>query len=140
MGNYCLVENEKITDGPRSLPKSWRNVSGLHLASDAELKEKGWLPYSETLVTVATDEVKLTTTFVISADGVAGTENKRNMTDAEKASYAIGVAHSEIHKLEDLETPRRIAEALSDDSGGTADGRAWIKANRIKIATERDKL
>ena len=140
MGNYCLVENNKITDGPRSLPKSWRNVSGLHLASVAELKEKGWLPYSETLVTVDTDEVKLTTTFVISADGVAGTENKRNMTDAEKASYAIGVAHSEIHKLEDLETPRRIAEALSDDSGGTADGRAWIKANRIKIATERDKL
>ena len=138
--NYCLVEEGKITDGPRRLPKSWRNVSGLSLASNAELKEKGWLPYSETLVTVATDEVKLTTTFVISADGVAGTENKRNMTDAEKASYVIDVAHSEIHKLEDFETPRRIAEALSDDSGGTSDGRAWIKANRIKIATERDKL
>tara|TARA_R100001244_G_C5092576_1_gene116763 strand:+ start:89 stop:511 length:423 start_codon:yes stop_codon:yes gene_type:complete len=140
MGNYCLVENNKITDGPRSLPKSWRNVSGLHLASDAELKEKGWLPYSETLVTVATDEVKLATAFVISADGVAGTESKRNMTDAEKASYVIDVAQNEINKLERLETPRRIAEALSDASGGTSDGRAWIKANRIKIATERDKL
>ena len=140
MGNYCLVEEGKITDGPRSLPKSWRNVSGLHLASDGELKEKGWLPYSETLVTGDTDEVKLTTTFVISADGVAGTENKRNMTDAEKARYVIDVAQNEINQLERLETPRRIAEALSDASGGTADGRAWIKANRIKIATERDKL
>ena len=140
MGNYCLVEEGKITDGPRSLPKSWRNVSGLPLASDAELKEKGWLPYSETLVTVDTDEVKLATTFVISADGVAGTENKRDMTDAEKASYVIDVAQNEINQLERLETPRRIAEALSDASGGTADGRAWIKANRIKIATERDKL
>ena len=138
--DYCLVENGKLMQGPERLPKSWRNVSGLHLASDAELKEKGWLPYSETLVTVDTDEVKLTTTFVISADGVAGTENKRNMTDVEKASYVIDVTHGEIYKLEHLETPRRIAEALSDDSGGTADGRAWIKANRIKIATERDKL
>jgi len=140
MGNYCLVEEGKITDGPRSLPKSWRNVSGLPLASDAELKEKGWLPYSETLATIATDEVKLVTTFVISADGVAGTENKRNMTDAEKASYVIDVAQNEINQLERLETPRRIAEALSDASGGTSAGRAWIKANRIKIATERDKL
>lgn len=30
--------------GPMRLPKSWRNVSGLNLASTAELKEKGWLP------------------------------------------------------------------------------------------------
>ena len=30
--------------GPMRLPKSWRNVSGLHLATTAELKEYGWLP------------------------------------------------------------------------------------------------
>ena len=138
--NYCLVEDGNIIEGPRGLPKSWRNVSGLNLASDVELKEKGWLPYSDTLVTIGEYEVRLATTFVVSADGVAGTENKRDMTDAEKASYVIDVARNEINKLEDLETPRRIAEALSDASGGTSDGRAWIKANRIKIATERDKL
>ena len=138
--NYCLVEDGNIIEGPRGLPKSWRNVSGLNLASDVELKEKGWLPYSDTLVTIGEYEVRLATPFVVSADGVAGTENKRDMTDAEKASYVIDVARNEINKLEDLETPRRIAEALSDASGGTSDGRAWIKANRIKIATGRDKL
>ena len=138
--NYCLVEDGNIIEGPRGLPKSWRNVSGLNLASDVELKEKGWLPYSDTLVTIGEYEVRVATTFVVSADGGAGTENKRDMTDAEKASYVIDVARNEINKLEDLETPRRIAEALSDASGGTSDGRAWIKANRIKIATERDKL
>jgi len=47
--NYCLVENGKVTNGPRSLPKSWRNVSGLDLSSDAELKELGWLPWKEIL-------------------------------------------------------------------------------------------
>ena len=138
--NYCLVEDGKITDGPRSLPKSWRNVSGLHLATDAELKEKGWLPYSETLVTTGEYEVKLPTTFVVSADGVAGTENKRDMTDEEKASRVISDAKDEIHKLERQETPRRLAEALPDDAGGSAEGRAWLKANRDKIITERAKL
>ena len=138
--NYCLVENGKITDGPRSLPKSWRNVSGLHLTTDAELKEKGWLPYSETSVTTGDYEVKLPTTFVVSADGVAGTENKRDMTDEEKASRVISAAKDEIIKLESQETPRRLAEALPDDAGGSADGRAWLKANRDKIILERAKL
>ena len=138
--NYCLVKDGKITDGPRSLPKSWRNVSGLHLATNAELKEKGWLPYSETLVTTGEYEVKLPTTFVVSADGVTGTQNKRDMTDEEKASHVISKAIDEIHKLERQETPRRLAEALPDDAGGNADGRAWLKANRDKIITERGKL
>ena len=138
--NYCFVEDGKITDGPRSLPKSWRNVSGLHLATDAELKEKGWLPYSETLVTTGDYEVKLPTTFVVSADGVAGTENKRDMTDEEKASSVISDAKDEIRKLEYQETPRRLAEALPDDAGGSVDGRAWLKANRDKIIAERAKL
>ena len=138
--NYCLIEDGKITDGPRSLPKSWRNVSGLHLATNAELKEKGWLPYSETLVTTGEYEVKVETTFVVSADGVAGTENKRDMTDEEKASRVISVAKDVITRLESQETPRRLAEALPDDAGGSADGRAWLKANRDKIILERDKL
>ena len=133
--NYCLVEDGKITDGPRSLPKSWRNVSGLHLATDAELKEKGWIPFSETLVTVGSYEVKLPTTFVVSADGVAGTENKRDMTDAEKSAKDSNNAKGEIRNLEYLETPRRLAEAVLSD-----EGKAWLTANRNKIATERAKL
>ena len=42
--------------------------------------------------------------------------------------------------LELQETPRRLAEALPDDAGGSADGRAWLKANRDKIILERAKL
>jgi hypothetical protein len=53
---------------------------------------------------------------------------------------AVRDALAEIHKLESQETPRRLAEALPDDAGGSADGRAWLKANRDKIITERDKL
>ena len=45
--------------------------------------------------------------------------------------------HQVVHQLE---TPQRLAEALPDDSGGSADGRAWFKDNRAKIAVERAKL
>jgi len=47
---------------------------------------------------------------------------------------------NDIHKLESQETPRRLAEALPDDAGGSAEGRAWLKANRDKIIIERAKL
>ena len=33
---------------PRHLPKAWRNVSGLHLLSDAELRQLGWYPWQDT--------------------------------------------------------------------------------------------
>ena len=90
--NYCLVENEKITDGPRSLPKSWRNVSGLHLASDAELKEKGWLPFVEQPVTKSKYELKDGTEFKIETDRVVGIEKKRIMNDNEKSEHDQQIA------------------------------------------------
>ena len=42
---------------------------------------------------------------------------------------------AEIHRLEALETPRRLAEAVLSD-----EGKAWLTANRDKVATERGKL
>ena len=50
------------------------------------------------------------------------------------------IAKKAIKKLESQETPRRLAEALPDDAGGSAEGRAWLKANRDKIILERAKL
>jgi len=44
-------------------------------------------------------------------------------------------AQAEINRLEALETPRRLAEAVLSD-----EGKAWLTANRDKIATERGKL
>jgi|TARA_R110002020_G_scaffold77223_1_gene195048 hypothetical protein len=62
------------------------------------------------------------------------------MTDAEKTARTNGEALQEIDRLEELETPQRLAEALPDDSGGSAEGRAWFKDNRAKIAVERAKI
>jgi len=46
-GRYYLVEKGEIVDGPRHLPKSWRNISGLDKASPAKLYALGWLPEEE---------------------------------------------------------------------------------------------
>ena len=99
MSNYALVEDGAVTK-VGGLPKSWRNVSGLHLSSDAELKEKGWLPFTETVVEISKYEVKDGTKFVISADGVVGEEQKRDMTDDEKTAKDAddAVAYKKLRK------------------------------------------
>ena len=62
-------------------------MSGLYLASDAELKKKGWLPYIEEPATLSTYELTDGTDFKIEADRVVGVEKKRAMTDTEKTEH-----------------------------------------------------
>ena len=57
------------------------------------------------------------------------------MTAEEKAARDSGLAQQEINRLEALETPTRIAEAVL-----TVDGKAWLQANRDLIAAETAKL
>ena len=138
---YAHVENGSVTYRG-SLPKSWRNTSGLNLSegNDAYLKTLGWLPYVEVSVQIGVDETSDGEDTVITETEVTSTAKKRALTAAEKTDRNNGVARQKIYRLEQLETPQRLAEALPDDSGGSTDGRAWFKANRAKIAVERDKL
>jgi hypothetical protein len=138
---YAHVENGSVTYRG-SLPKTWRNVSGLNLSDgdDDYLKTLGWLPYVEVSVEIGTDEIANGEDTVVTETEVTSTAKKRAMTDAEKTSQNNSVALQEINRLEELEIPQRLAEALPDDSGGSADGRAWFKDNRAKIAVERAKL
>lgn len=55
--------------------------------------------------------------------------------DAWAASATTRAAKRAILDLEALETPRRLAESVLSD-----EGKAWLTANRDKIATERSKL
>ena len=87
---YCLVENGEATY-TGDLPKAWKNTSGLHLATDASLKEKGWLPYTIEEATLSEYEVKDGITHTINVDNVVGVEQKRAMTDAERIAYDIHV-------------------------------------------------
>ncbi len=89
--NYCLVENNAIVDGPRALPSSWRNVSGLNWLSDDELKALGWLPVR--IDEGAVDEKFSGSMFVINPHEVvevklwrAYTAEERAEIDAQKAA------------------------------------------------------
>jgi hypothetical protein len=42
--NYCYVENNTIVEGPRGLPRSWRNISGLDMMDADGLLAIGWFP------------------------------------------------------------------------------------------------
>jgi hypothetical protein len=59
--------------------------------------------------------------------------------DAKVAAYEADrprrLALQEIARLESLETPRRLAEAVL-----TVEGKTWLEANRALIAVERAKL
>tara|TARA_R100001086_G_scaffold98243_1_gene48908 strand:- start:393 stop:815 length:423 start_codon:yes stop_codon:yes gene_type:complete len=138
---YAYVEDGVVTYRG-SLPKTWRNISGLNLSDgdDDYLKTLGWLPYVEVSVQIGVDETSDGEDTVVTETEVTSTAKKRAMTVQEIADRNNGKATAEITRLEELEIPQRLAEALPDDSGGTADGRAWFKANREKIAVERAKL
>jgi hypothetical protein len=138
---YAHVENGSVTYRG-FLPKSWRNTSGLNLSAgdDDYLKTLGWLPYVEVAVEIGVDETSDGEDTVITETEVTSTAKKRAMTTDEKTDRTNSEASQEILRLEELETPRRIAEALPDESGGSAEGRTWFKANRGKIAVERAKL
>jgi hypothetical protein len=41
---YCLIEGGLLKEGPRDLPQSWHNISGLRMVEPAGLKALGWLP------------------------------------------------------------------------------------------------
>jgi len=58
MANFVLIENDEIIEYHDLLPKTWRNVSGLHLLKDNEemLNELGW--YTVNQVPVFYDQGK----------------------------------------------------------------------------------
>ena len=138
---YACVEDGVVTYRG-TLPKKWRNISGLNLSEgdDAYLKTLGWVPYVEVSVEFGADETPDGEDTVVTKTEVTATAKKRAMTDDEKINRDNSDALNEIFRLEALEIPQRLAEALPDDSGGSAEGRAWFKANRAKIAVERAKL
>jgi len=138
---YAYVEDGAITYRG-VLPKTWRNTSGLNLSEgdDDYLKTLGWFPYVEVSVQIGVDETSDGEDTVVTETEVTSTAKKRAMTDAEKTDRDNSQAMQEINRLEELEIPQRLAEALPDDSGGSAEGRAWFKDNRAKIAIERAKL
>ena len=134
---YAHIENDIITHRG-GLPRNWRNISGLDKSDGnaAFLKPLGWIPLIEVGVELGEDETADGEDVVIGSDDVTVTALKRSMTAAEITARTKSEALSEINRLEELETPSRMAEAVLD----LLDGRTWLTDNRAAIAVEREKL
>jgi len=119
-----------------TLPKNWRNTSNLDKVSDSVfLKSLGWVPLIEKSATLGENEVSDGWVQTITKESVTTTERKRDMTKEEREARSRDNAKIEINRLEALETPTRIAEAVLSE-----EGKAWLQANRDLIAVERAKL
>ena len=103
--NYCLVENNAIVDGPRALPSSWRNVSGLNWLSNEELRALGWLPVR--IDEGAVDEKFVGSTFIIAPYEVIEVKMWRPYTVDEKAEI-------ETQKAKQIRTERNAKLAECD--------------------------
>ena len=132
---YAYVEDGSVTY-MGSLPKNWRNTSNLDKVNDSVfLKSLGWVPLIEKPATIGENEVSDGWVQTITKESVTTTERKRDMTKEEREARTRNNALTEINRLEELETPTRIAEAVL-----TEEGKAWLQANRDLIAVERAKL
>ena len=132
---YAHVEDGSVTY-MGSLPRNWRNTSNLNKVNDsAFLKSLGWVPLIEKPATIGENEVSDGWVQTITEESVTTTERKRDMTKEEREAKTRNHALAEIQRLEQLETPTRIAEAVLSE-----EGKAWLQANRDLIAVERAKL
>ena len=82
---YAHVKEDGSVDYLGSLPKSWGNVSNLHLSKgdDAHLKTIGWLPLVETNATPTYNQIFDTDVITVEADRVTLVHRARDMTAEE---------------------------------------------------------
>ena len=134
---YAHVENGVITYRG-SLPKTWRNISGLNLSDgdDDYLKTLGWLPYVEVPVEIGADEMSDGEDTVITETEVTSTAKKRAMTAGEIASRDSDAALVEINRLEAEMTPRRMREHAL----GIEEPVNWLADQDALIAVQRGLL
>ena len=134
---YAFVE-DGIVIHRGTLPKTWRNVSGLNLSdgNDDYLKTLGWLPYVEVSVEIGADETPDGEDTVITETEVTSTAKKRAMTAGEIASRDSDAALVEINRLEAEMTPRRMREHAL----GIEEPVNWLADQDALIVLERAKL
>ena len=89
---YAHVKDGSV-DYMGTLPKSWENVTGLHLSNgdDAYLKTLGWLPLIETNVAPSANQTFDTDVVTVEEDRVLLTHRVRYMTAQEIADRDEGL-------------------------------------------------
>jgi hypothetical protein len=80
---YGHVTNGVIDAGPRLLPNSWENISGLNNMTNEDLLPLGWLPWIFITVPVEQNQVLDGSTVVINSADIVETQIVRDLTPGE---------------------------------------------------------
>jgi hypothetical protein len=102
---YGYIENNQVVDGPRPLPSSWRNISGLNKMSEDALKAVGWLPWNRVY---GPGDIQINATITIGPDVITETIERRPLSDAEVAAEQAG-------RIAAIEEQRREAYTAESD-------------------------
>ena len=131
---YAHVEDGSV-DYLGGLPKSWGNVSNLHLSNgdDAYLKTMGWLPLVETNVTPTYNQTFDPDVVTVEADRVTLVHRVRDMTAAEKTE------RDESH-MRHLRTERDEKLVASDWTQASDHSSPLADAKKAEWETHRQSL
>lgn len=140
MGNYCLIENGEILEGPKLLPTNYKNISNLPSLSDEDLKLLGWLPVSyPELVFDPAVQNRLEDTYVIQDTVVEVVFNFVDKTQEEldtiaaAEAEAIATAYIAERAAAHLPTGDQLDMQYWDLINGTTVWRDYVTALKLSI-------
>ncbi len=127
---YGYVVDGAVAEGPKALPKAWKNISNFHNLSEEELKNHGWLPWK---LVEATGQVFEGSTVAIGASEIVETQKYRDKTEDELAA-------DELNRIEEINARRRADYAAEADGlffkwkRGEGTEAEWLnKVEEIKV-------
>ena len=131
---YAHVKDGSV-DYLGTLPKSWGNISNLHLSNgdDAFLKGLGWLPLVETNVTPAVNQTFDTDVVTVEEDRVLLIHRARDMTAQE-------IADRDENYMADLRRERNQKLVASDWTQAPDHSSPLGDAKKAEWATYRQSL
>ncbi|MCP4108318.1 MAG: hypothetical protein GY749_22710 [Desulfobacteraceae bacterium] len=135
--DYFYTKNDKILEGPKRLPKTWKNTSGFNLQSRMELKSKGWIPQIKIGddLPVLDTEIKEGPVNIINNDSVVSTWTVRKKTQTEinadaTASESADIAsHDKASRRFDRYIFNEIEKLNSRSPKTKKQFRSWWKNN-----------
>lgn len=136
MVEYCYIEDGQIVEGPRQLPESWRNISGLNLLTKEELVERGWIPVEETPATPTSTQSVESYKCVIVGGVVKKTWTLRDKTADEIVAENSLKAKANLIAI-DMKSIRSIREWICSQPNPPkflVDYEEQAKAERSKLA------
>lgn len=119
---YGFVEDGIIKEGPKSLPAAWRNVSGLNLLSQEELRSLGWLPWR---VVEVPGDILTGSTIDIQPTEIVETQTRRNKTEQEIADEQQAQFDRQSSEVRDDRNRRLAACDWTQLSDAPVDNLAW---------------